>query len=53
MGAALREEAAGQKISDARFDEIMTSFETFDQVGAKADSVCVRLKSPAASPALQ
>ena len=51
MGVALREEAAGQSISSERFAEIMASFATFDQVGVKADSVCLPLKSLAEPPA--
>lgn len=44
MVAALQEEAAGQSISEARFNEIVESFATFDLLGQKADSICVPLK---------
>lgn len=53
MLAALREEAAGQSISDERFKEILEDFATFDQLGAKSDSVCVPLQGVVEAPAAE
>ncbi len=44
MSAALIEEANAQSITADRFDAIMADFAAFDQLGVKADSICVPLK---------
>ncbi len=44
MSAALLEEASEQSITQDRFEAIMAEFGVFDQLGEKADSICVPLK---------
>jgi hypothetical protein len=44
MSAAVLEEANAQSVTQDRFEAIMADFATFDQLGIKADSICVPLK---------
>ncbi len=43
MVAAIREEANGQGMTNDRLREILAGFETFSEVGAFADQICVPL----------
>jgi hypothetical protein len=51
MSAALVEEANAQSITSDRFNAIMEDFGTFDQLGEKADTICVPLKGEIEAPA--
>jgi len=53
MSAALVEEANGQSITSDRYSAIMADFANFDQLGVKADSICVPLKGRLEAPAVE
>lgn len=53
MSAALLEEATAQSITQDRFDAIMADFGVFDQLGEKADSICVPLKGGVEASAVE
>jgi len=53
MNAALVEEANAQSITSDRFSAIMADFANFDQLGIKADLICVPLKGDVETPAIE
>ena len=47
METAVLDQKAALQITDERFNEIVTGFAAFDQLGAKADGICLPVKNAA------